>query len=216
VPDSIDRPASRGPYYAEGTRVLGRAFAQVAASLAEQLRAVATIADVGAGSGVWSLAMAAGTDARVVAVDLPDVIDNVGATAARLGLSDRVTMLVGDYFEAVLESPVDRVVLANVLHLERERDAARLVRHWARQLAPDGELVIIDVFAPADPHDELAAAAYALHLGMRTRRGAAHPESRLRAWCRDAGLGSQQLLRLGVVSISALVCRSAGRVFTGA
>ena len=66
------------------------------------------------------------------------------------------------------------VVLANVLHLQTAEDAARLIRHHARALREDGELVIVDMVGGPGFEAGLIEAVYQLHLGMRTRRGRAH------------------------------------------
>lgn len=209
TPDEIDRPERRGDYYAKSVLALAELFGDPARELAGMLRPVGRIVDVGAGSAVWSLAMAERTEARVVAVDHPRVLPSAELLAGLLGLKEKLTVVAGDYFEASLDEPADRVVLANVLHLEDEQSAERLVRRWAGMLAPGGELVIVDVLDAPGYERGLFAAAYDLHLGMRTERGAAHDESLLRRWCAAAGLVSQRTVHLGSLGMSALVCSSA-------
>lgn len=206
TPGDIDQPERRGAYYAKSVMHLAEAFGDAARELAERLRPVGRIADVGAGSAVWSLAMVERTDARLVAIDHPAVLPNAVMLAGLLGLTDRMQTVAGDYLAVTLDEPVERIVLANVLHLEDEATAERLIRRWASMLTDGGELVIVDVLDPPGLESELFAAAYDLHLGLRTERGAAHDETLLRRWCADAGLTSQQTLHLGAVGMSALVC----------
>lgn len=208
VPAYLDRPELRGGYYADAVGLLGRAFRDEARGLAARLRPARRIVDVGAGSAVWSLAMVAASGGEVVAIDLEAVLPQARRTACELGLQDRLTGRPGDYFE-VFEPGADRVVFANVLHLESAADAARLIRHHARALAPDGEVVVVDMFGGEGFEAALSEAVYQLHLGMRTRRGRAHDLDQVRAWCADAGLPVQHLVDLQTAGLGALVCARA-------
>jgi PAS domain S-box-containing protein len=209
VGDAIDRPEQRGAYYARTVIVLARMFEGHARRLAEQLPPAKTILDVGAGSAVWSLAMAAKSGGRVTTIDPPEVVPSTLVAAELLGFGVVPEVIAGDYFEVEIEGPVERIVMANVLHLETAEDAARLIRHHARALASSGELVIVDMLGGDGLEPELSEAAYGLHLGMRTARGRAHAEADLRAWCAAAGLTSQRIVPLGSSGLAALV---AGRV----
>ncbi|MFN2565031.1 MAG: 50S ribosomal protein L11 methyltransferase [Gemmatimonadaceae bacterium] len=74
------------------------------------------VADVGAGSGVLSIAAAKLGASRVAAIELdPDAIDNAEANVQANSVGDRVTVLLGD--AAILLSLVApiRVVLANIV-----------------------------------------------------------------------------------------------------
>jgi PAS domain S-box-containing protein len=207
VGDSIDRPENRGAYYARCVLALARLFEGHARRLAEQLPPAETILDVGAGSAVWSLAMAAKSGGKVTTIDPPEVVASTLAAAELFGLGIKPEVIAGDYFEVEIEGPVDRIVMANVLHLETPEDAARLIRHHARALAPRGELVIVDMLGGDGLEPELSRAAYGLHLGMRTTKGCAHPEADLRAWCAEAGLTEHRVLPLGGAGLAALVAR---------
>jgi hypothetical protein len=64
--------AERSAAYEELTKALGRLFHDAARELAAKLTPRERILDVGAGSGVWSLAMAERSDtAHITAIDLP-------------------------------------------------------------------------------------------------------------------------------------------------
>ncbi len=181
----------RAAVYADAVDGLAALFARAAHRLAAALPpARGAILDVGAGSGVWSLAMAE-QDAGlcITALDFEAVLPRFYARAVRLGLAGRVDAMAGDYHELALpHGSYARVVLANVLHLETEADAAALVAHAAAALAPGGRLVIADVWDGDTARQRLAQAAYALHLAMRSAVGRPHPRERLLAWVAAAGL----------------------------
>jgi SAM-dependent methyltransferase len=203
---ALDRVAAevpRGPTYAEAVAGLGRLFRVASSDLAAALGPVpgeARLLDVGAGSGQWSLAMAVGQpEARVTALDLAPVLPRFLERAAELGLADRVDVLVGDYHQWAAElapASFDRIIAANVLHLETEDDATALIAALAPALRPGGELVIIDALPPGPFLEPAPLAAYGLSLGLRTGRGRPHSELSLRRWLGAAGLGAIDLIPL--------------------
>jgi SAM-dependent methyltransferase len=212
--------AERSAAYKELTKALGRLFHDAARELAAKLTPRERILDVGAGSGVWSLAMAErSAAAHITAIDLPQVLPAFEQRAERLGLRDRVELVAADYHAMELPSEAfDRVLLANVLHLEPPRSARSLLRRVTAALAPGGELVVIDALAGGDPARDRARSIYALHLAMRTRRGRVHPCAEVEHWCRDAGLGEGELITLSgpARALGALIHRRPRRDDAGA
>lgn len=98
-------------------------------------------ADLGAGTGVFTRALAAlvGSSGHVYAVDE----DARALSAIRAWADDApVTILRADVTQPLALPPLDGVVMANVLHFIRDAEAvlARVVSH----LKPDGRLVLIE------------------------------------------------------------------------
>ena len=159
----------------------------------------AHILDVGAGSGIWSLAMAERhAETLVTALDFPTVLQAFRIQAEHMGLSDRIGLLPGNYHSvAIPEDRFDRIVLANVLHLEPSEQAAVLIGRVATTLLPGGDLVIVDMLGDSTPAGERSRAIYGLHLALRTREGKVHPLSNLQAWVKQAGLVPEDVIELG-------------------
>jgi SAM-dependent methyltransferase len=193
-------PAVREAAYSPIVSGLAELFVEAARQLAATLAGSPTqILDVGAGSGIWSLAMAErDPEVRVTALDFPTVLQAFRAQAEHMGLTDRVETLAGDVH--ALDLPLqrfDRIVLANVLHLEPPAQAAALIRRVASSLVGGGDLVIVEMLGDGTLARERARAIYALHLALRTRQGQVHPLSELQAWVEQAGL-----LPVGVIQLS--------------
>lgn len=182
---------------------LARMFAEPAAALGRTLPLGAgTVLDVGAGSAVWSLAMV-GDEGRVIALDRPEVLEAATRLAAEQGATSRLELLPGSFWEVDLPQ-VDRVLIANVVHLLDDATSRKLVERSARALRPGGEFVVVDVLGsePLDP----ALAAYSLHLRLREPQGIVHLRPNIVSWLEDAGLVDVRsielapaLLRLGAV-----------------
>lgn len=99
-------------------------------------------ADLGAGTGVFTRALAAlvGPAGRVIAVDrdaraLEALLRSVGSAAP-------IDVLVGDVTEPLALAPLDGVVMANVLHFVA--DAEGVLSRVAALLEPGGRLVLIE------------------------------------------------------------------------
>jgi SAM-dependent methyltransferase len=123
-----------------------------------------TWADIGAGSGAFTLALAdlLGGGGRIVAVDRDRgaLAENVGAVRARFPAVE-VEPLVAD-FTGPLELPaLDGLVAANSLHFVPRGRAASLIGRLAAHLRPGGAFVVVEYDAdhgnPWVPHPFRAA-----------------------------------------------------------
>ncbi len=193
-------PDAREAAYSGVVSKLALGFAQGARQLAMKIPGnPAHILDVGAGSGIWSLAMAERhAETRVTALDFPNVLQAFRIQAEQMGLSDRIGLLPGNFHAVEIpEDRFDRIVLANVLHLEPSEQAAALIGRVATTLLPGGDLVIVDMLGDRTPVGERTQAIYALHLALRTREGKVHLLSDLQAWVEQAGLVPEDVIELG-------------------
>lgn len=102
-------------------------------------------ADLGAGTGVFSRALAvlAGPAGRVIAVDRDArALASIRGRTAGGGSAAAVEVLVGDVTQPLALPVLDGVVMANVLHFVA--DAAGVLARVAALLRPGGRLVLIE------------------------------------------------------------------------
>ncbi len=143
--------------------------------------------DVGAGSGVYSLAaLQASPGLRVTALDRPEVLKIVEEFAEAGGVRDRLTLLPGDMFETPLPA-ADAVLLSNVLHDWDVPECRALVERCARVLRPGGRLLVHDAFLNDDFSGPLPVALYSVALFTLTE-GRAYSRAEVVGWMEAAGL----------------------------
>lgn len=200
---------ARGDVYPAVVSYLAARFAADARALAEALGPAGAILDVGAGSGVWSLAMAARDERSIVtALDLPRTLEVFRRHAEDAGLGARAEVLAGDFHQVGIPAArFDRVVLANVVHLEARARAEALVARCARAVAPGGQLVVVDAVADPPPELALGVAVYALHLGMRVPGSRVYSRAELEGLSSAAGLTVERWIPLSR-GLHALVVRA--------
>lgn len=204
--DTTDKGA-----YANVVGGLGRMADGAARAFAGQLglAPMKKILDIGCGSGVWSLAIAARTpDARVTGLDRPEVLEAFRARAAEVGLAGRIDTIAGDVHEVAIPRDFDVVVVANVLRLDVPGRAQHIVERAAGALAPGGTLIVVDALAGGTPERDRAHATYALHLAMRTENGRTYSPETVIGWMQAAGVADCRLESLsGPGAVGAIVGR---------
>jgi 8-O-methyltransferase len=116
------------------------------------------------------------------------------ARAAALGLS--IEARAGDVFDVELPV-VDRVLLANVLHLEPPPVARAMLSLAHGALEPGGRVVIVDVIPDGRAEGAGEAALYAIQLALRVPTGVVHSQRALSEWLRLEGFEAPQRIGLG-------------------
>jgi len=164
--------------------------AQCLESLAPLLSARARILDLGGGHGRYARTFAdAGHEATLF--DLPPVVDY-----ARRRHGDALRYIGGDFRDPEVDfgGPYDLIFLSNIVHGGADATNRDLLRRLADALAPDGYLVLKDMFIDEHGQDPENAVFFGLTMLFYTRAGRSHTTSRTRAWLREAGLSEPELV----------------------
>ena len=116
-----------------------------------QVGAGSVVADVGAGSGEWTLMLAkrVGPGGTVYGSDVrPDLVDGLALQAARTGLKNIVPVLAAHDDPKLAERCCDAALVRLVYHALRQPERTR--QGLQRALRPGGRVLVID-FRPPVP-----------------------------------------------------------------
>jgi SAM-dependent methyltransferase len=146
------------------------------------------VLDVGAGSAGWSLALVeCCPDARVVAFDLPAVLETTRRAVAAAGREARYTFQAGDLFATNLGGDYDLAIAGNLYHLFPADRNVELTARLFASLKPGGRLAIVDTVPNEALDGPRPAVLYALGLALRSTRGRIYPFSTYVRWLRGGG-----------------------------
>ncbi len=100
--------------------------------------------DVGGANGsLLHLLQQANPDLLGIVFDRPGVVDEAAAETARKGLTERTTVLAGDFFQAVPEA--DLYLLKFILHDWDDERCIEILERCRQAMAPDGRIVIVEM-----------------------------------------------------------------------
>ncbi len=147
-----------------------------------------SVLDIGAGSGVWGIALAKQSPRVTVrAVDWPAVLEITENVARRHGVGDRLRTVAGDLLEADFGTGHHVATIGHILHSEGHDRSRQLLRKTFRALAPGGTIAISE-FMPNDgrtgPPTPLI---FAVNMLVHTEAGDTFTFAEMADWLREAG-----------------------------
>src|SRR5262249_13271155 len=142
-PVAATNQADQGPtFFAEFVESLFPLSYKAASILAEHLgiphvTAPITVLDIGAGSGVWGIALAhQSPHVSIVAVDWPIVLQVTRKVARRQGVVERLKTIPGDLLEVDFGNNHQVATIGHILHSEGRERSRQLLRKIFNALAP--------------------------------------------------------------------------------
>ncbi|WP_448951545.1 methyltransferase [Labrys neptuniae] len=107
-----------------------------------------TIVDVGGATGnLLTTILARHQGPRGILFDRPYVVADAPALLATRGLTERVTIEAGTFFEAV-PAGADAYVLSHIIHDWNEEQCLAILGHVHRAMRPGGRLLLIEMVLP--------------------------------------------------------------------
>lgn len=160
-----------------------------------------SILDVGAGSGVWGIALAEQSAlARVRAVDWPQVLEITRTVAQRFGLADRFSFAPGDLFEADFGTGHQIATVGHILHGLGADASRRLLERIYAALAPGGTIAIMEFLPNDDRTGPPPPLLFAVNMLVHTTAGDTFTFAEIRAWLEETGFVNPRLLEVPAVS----------------
>jgi ubiquinone/menaquinone biosynthesis C-methylase UbiE len=173
------------------------------------LKKIERVLDVAAGSAAWSLPFAqAIPNARITAVDYPEVTAMARQYAEQFGVGDRYEYLEGDVRQMDLgEKQYDVVILGHIIHSEGEKWGKALIRKSYRALKRGGTLVIAEMIPNDSRTGSIFALLFGLNMILHTEEGDVFTMAQYRQWLRQAGFGTVKVVEVDAPSPLILASR---------
>jgi 3-hydroxy-5-methyl-1-naphthoate 3-O-methyltransferase len=153
------------------------------------------VLDLAAGSGVWGIAMAQGSEkVSVTAVDWPEVIPVTRKTVARFGLAGRFSFVEGDLLQVDFGSGHNLATLGHILHSEGSERSQALLKKTFQALAPGGTIAIAEFLVNPDRTGPLNALFFAVNMLVNTDNGDTYSFEEISSWLKAVGFTDARTL----------------------
>ena len=157
--------------------------------------AAVPVLDLGAGSGVWSIALAqASPRVHVRAIDLASVLPVTRRITEKFGVEKQFTMTAGDVLETDLGSGYRVVILGHILHVIGVERSRALLKRAHAALTPGGTLVIAEILVDADRRGPLGGLIFAVNMLVNNEAGTTYTFEEIAGWLTEAGFADPRPL----------------------
>lgn len=153
------------------------------------------VLDLGAGSGVWSIAIAQSSPrVTVAAVDFPGVLPITKKTAERFGVGDRYTLIPGDLGTVEFGRDYDVITIGHILHSEGVERSKELLRKCFDALVPGGTIAIQEFLVNAERTGPPMSLIFAVNMLVNTDSGDTWSFEEISGWLKEAGFTNPRML----------------------
>lgn len=184
--------------YARSMAPLAESTSQFVATALVTDSAPIQVLDLGAGHGLYGLAIAARNPAaQVFALDAAQVLEIASDNAREAGVAPRYHPIPGDAFKTDFDGPYDLVLAANLAHHFDAAANVRLFEKARAALKPKGRIALIEWLPNADRVSPSYDAAFALTVLATSARGAIYTLKEYSKMLRGAGFRQVRRLDIG-------------------
>ena len=146
------------------------------------------VLDIAASHGMFGIAIAKkNSQAQVVALDWPNVLQVAEENAAAAGVANRLTLLRGSAFEVELGSGYDAVLITNLFHHFDSAGCEKLMRRVHAALKPGGKVFTLEFVPNEDRVTPPMAAAFSVIMLANTDAGDAYTLAEYEKMFRNSG-----------------------------
>ena len=219
LPDAIrtGKPARDADMYQEDSRetevfinamdslVKARGDAEAMAT-ALDWQNIRDVLDVGSGPATYPIALCKRfPHLQATIFDLPGTLKITDRYVRQAHLSDRITLVPGDYRKDPVPGQYDLIFLSNIIHGENERQNGALIGKLSQNLKAPGRIVIKDHVLDESHAHPAVGAIFSLLMLLTTAGGRCYSFSEIKNWMELAGLSQIHQVELPPPLTSSLV-----------
>ncbi len=152
------------------------------------------VLDIAAGHGMYGITLAKrNSNAQIVAVDWPAVLEVAKENAAKFGVADRFSTRPGSAFDVELGEGYDFALLTNIFHHFDIPTCEKLMRRVHSAFKPGGKVIQLEFVPNEDRVTPPMAAAFSLVMLAGTDAGDAYTFAEYEKMFRNAGFAKTTL-----------------------
>jgi SAM-dependent methyltransferase len=156
--------------------------------------------DLGGGAGTYAIAFCqANPELTAVLFDLPGPLALAQQLVSAAVLTDRISLLAGDFRRDALPRGFDLVLLSNILHGQSAETNQHTLSEVYDALEPEGELILRDVLMNEDRTSPAFGALFAVNLLLHSTSGRCYTLREVSGWLAKAGFRNLQVLEANAV-----------------
>ena len=149
---------------------------------------VASVLDVGGGSGCFSMAFInQNPELRTAVFDLPNVVPISKKIIENEGFAGRIEHFEGDYTTDKLPKGFDLIFLSAIIHSNSFETNQELVRKCFHSLNPNGRIVIQDWIMNDAKTEPVQGAIFSINMLVGVDGGDCYSEKEVKNWLANAG-----------------------------
>jgi ubiquinone/menaquinone biosynthesis C-methylase UbiE len=156
--------------------------------------------DLGGGGGTYAITfcqMQPGLTA--VIFDLPGPLALAQTLVSAAGLTDRISLIAGDFHTDALPCGFDITLLSNILHGQSAETNQRVLAEVYSVLEPGGELILRDVLMNEDRTSPAFGALFAVNLLLHSAAGRCYTFGEVSGWLAEAGFHGLEVIEANAV-----------------
>jgi predicted O-methyltransferase YrrM len=152
--------------------------------------------DVGGASGTYTIAfLEACPDMSATLFDLPGVVDMGRERIAEAGLTDRVSIVAGDFYSDPLPPGHDLALVSAIIHMNSPEQNVDLYEKIFEALVPGGRIVIRDHVMGPDKTAPKSGALFAINMLVATPGGGTYTYEEIKSGLTAAGFEKVGLIQ---------------------
>jgi ubiquinone/menaquinone biosynthesis C-methylase UbiE len=173
-------------------------------------RNIEALLDVGSGPATYPIALCKKfPNMHAIIFDLPGTLKISERYVRTAGMTDRITLVAGDYRKDPIPGHHDAVFLSNIIHGEDFERNQNLINKLSRSLKPSGRIIVKDHILDESRANPAVGAIFSLLMLLTTAGGRCYSFGEIKSWMEQAGLSQIHRIDLPPPLTSSLVIGSA-------
>lgn len=167
---------------------------------------IGALLDIGSGPATYPIALCRKfSNMHATIFDLPGTLKITERYVREARMTDRITLISGDYRKDPLPGHYDSIFLSNIIHGEGFEQNQDLISKLSRSLKPRGRIVVKDHILDESRASPALGAIFSLLMLLTTDGGRCYSLGEIKSWMQQAGLSQIQQIELPSPLTSSLV-----------